>query len=354
MALLGALVDNFCAATLDTAKWTAANSAGNNGFQAGCQYTFIVSAAMTGDATLVSDAAYDLTGSHVHIELLDAGVQEAGLETYPIILTEVSGNQNDALVIVVSNGLVGLYEIVGGVPNGLAFPAYNAVTMRWWRIREAAGIVFYESAPDVQGPWTVQAQVVPSIDITALFMKMRVFDFLSLATAKQVAMSNVNYLGPPDVDFPNGGIPVGMEIAFGADIYGNQFAWDWTNVTPPDGESMFMNQEVTTTRGRQDEQSDVSPTEAGIQIDNPDGDFTPDNPMSIYWPDVDVGTPGRSWINAGLPRLYLRPVYGSNAVVDSISSLDLTSDIDVRIDVHLKSTYPTANTNAVQIGRAHV
>jgi len=351
MALLGSLVDNFCAASLDTTTWNAVNSAGNSGFQAGCQYTFIVQAGATGDATLTSDVAYDLTGSHVHVELIDAGVPEAGLEMYPIILTEDAANQDDALLIVVTNGSVGLYEVVGGVPNGLAFPPYNAVTMRWWRIREAGGTVFFESAPDVRGPWTQRASVVPTINITALFMKIRTFDFLSLATAKQTAVSNVNYLAPPDVPFPNGALPVGMEIAFGADIYGNQSLWDWTNVTPPDAQSYFMSQEVTTTRGRQDESSDVSPTAADIELDNPWGDFTPDNPMSIYWPNVDLGTPARWWINAGLPRLYLKPVYGSNALVESISSLDITEDLDVRMDLHLKSTHP-AGWNAVLVGRA--
>src|SRR5690606_12788939 len=54
---------------------------------------------------------------------------------------------------------------------------------------------------------------------------------------------------------------------------------------------------------------------------------------------------------AGDPRLYLKPVYGSNAIVESISSLDLTNDIDVRIDLHLKSTHP-AGWNAVLAGRA--
>src|SRR5690606_35371238 len=167
MALMGSLVDNFCAATLDTATWNAVNSAGNSGFQAGCRYTFIVSAGMTGDATLTSNVAYDLTGSHVHVALIDAGVQEAGLETYPIILTEVAANQDDSLLIVVSNGTVGIYEVVGGVPNGLAFPSYDPVAMRWWRIRESGGTVYYESAPDVRGPWTVQASVVPTVNIAA-------------------------------------------------------------------------------------------------------------------------------------------------------------------------------------------
>ncbi len=351
MALLGSLVDNFRSAALNTTLWNAANSAGNSGFQAGGQYTFIVQAGMTGDATLTSDITYDLTGSHVHIELVSAGVQETGLEMYPIILTQAAANQNNALLIVVAGGTVGLYQVVATVATGLAFPSYNAVTMRWWRIREAAGTVYYESAPDVRGPWTVRASVVPTIAITALYMKIRTFDYLSLTTAKQTAVSNVNYLAPPDVPFPNGAIPVGMEIAFGADIDGNQDLWSWTSVTPDDGQSMFMNQEVSTTRGRADEAADVTPTAADIQLDNPVGDFTPDNPVSIYYPNVDTGTPARWWINAGSPRLYVRPASGSRAKVLSTTALNLTNDIDVRVDMHFKTMHP-AGWNSVVVGRA--
>lgn len=352
MALLGTLVDNFRAATLDTALWNAVNSAGNVGFQAGGRYTFIVQAGATGDATLTSDITYDLTGSHVHVELIEAGVQEAGLETYPIILTQAAANQNNALVVVVSAGTVGLYEIVAGVPNGLAFPSYDAVAMRWWRIRESGGTVYFESAPKVRGPWTVRASVVPTIAITSLYMKIRTFDFAVLTTAKQTAVSNVNYLSPPDLPFPNGAIETGMEIAFGADLTADQSTWTWTNVTPPDGESVFMNQDVTVTRGRADESADVTATAADMQLDNPDGDFTPDNPVSQYYPNVDTGTPSRWWINAGSPRLYLRPYGGSRAQIASISTLNITSDFDLRIDMHMKTTHPDGS-NAIVASRAN-
>lgn len=334
MALLGTLVDNFCGTTLDAATWNAVNSAGNSGFQAGCRYTFIVSAGATGDATLTSDVAYDLTGSHVHIELVDAGVQEAGLGTYPIILTEDAANQDDALLIVVSNGLVGIYEVVGGVPNGLAFPAYNSTTMRWWRIREAAGTVYYESAPDVRGPWTQQASVVPTINITALFMKVRTFDFLSLTTAKQTAVSNVNYLAPPDVPFPNGAIPVIFELAFGADIYGDQSTWTWTDLSD-EPDPAFMSQDVNLTRGRADESNDVTATAADFTLDNPDGNLTPSNPTSIYWPNVKQGTPGRWAINVGTPRLKTINNTVSTATVEDIAAIDLTGDLDIRIDMQM-------------------
>lgn len=351
MPLLGELVENFRGPTLDTTKWTAANSAGNSGFQAGGQYTFIVQKGATGDATLTSNIAYDLTDSHVHVELIDAGIQENGLETYPIILTQNPANQDNSFLIVVSNGLVGIYEFNGGVPNGLAFPSYDPVAMRWWEITEEAGVVYFNSAPDVRGPWTTRAQVTASIAFNALYMKMRVFDFLALSTAKQVAMSNVNYIAPPDIDFPNGALETGMELAFGADLYGDQTAWTWTDLTPPNESSLFMNQTVTPRRGRSNEAGEVSPTQATIRLDNPSGDLTPDNPISQYWPNVKRGTPGRWWIKTLAPRLYLQPVYGSRARVASDSALDLTADLDVRVDLHLKTTHP-AGWNAVVAGRA--
>lgn len=352
MALMGALVDNFRSATLNAAKWDATNSAGNSGFQAGGQYTFIVQAGMTGDASLASDVPYDLTGSHVHVELIEAGVQEAGLETYPIIVTQDPTNTDDALFAVVSNGVVGFYQSVAGVPTGLAFPAYSAVDMRWWRIREASGLVYFETAPEVRGPWTLQASVAPAIAITALHARVRAFAFLALTDAKQAAISNVNYLAPEDVPFPNGAIPVGMELAFGADLDGDQNAWPWVNVTPLDDESLFMSQEVTTTRGRADESSDVAPTAADLQLDNPDGDLTPDNPTSTYYPDVDLGTPARWWLYASTSRLYLRPAFGANARVESIAALDVPGDLDVRIDMHMKTTHPSGWSGVVA-GRAN-
>lgn len=343
MALLGSLVDNFRSASLDTAKWNAVNAAAAYGFQAGGRYTFIVEAGGTGDTSLVSDAAYNLTGSHLHMHLIEAGEQEAGLETYPIILTENPANTNDALLIVVSNGLVGLYEFVGGVGTLLATPAYNSTTMQWFRIREAGGTVFFESAPAAQGPWTSLASVAPTVDITALYARARVFCFASLATAKQAAITDVNYLQPPDLEFPNGELPIGAEAAFGADIDGDQSAWVWTDLSSPE----MMAQTITPTRGRQDESSDVSPTQAAATLDNPDGDLTPDNPSSIYYPNVDLGTPFRLWLDVSTPRLWLRDEEGSRARVEHQTQFDVTGDIDVRIDMQLGPKDPGASSTIV-------
>jgi hypothetical protein len=149
-----------------------------------------------------------------------------------------------------------------------------------------------------------------------------------------------------DLEFPNGALVTGVEAAFGADIYGDQDAWPWVSLT-----AALMDQTVSKTRGRSDESSDVAPTAAGLELDNPEGDLTPDNASGAHYPNVDLGTPFRWWIEVGLPRLYLRPERISSAEIASSAALDLAGDLDVRIDMHLKSMDPSG-VPAVVVGRA--
>lgn len=149
-----------------------------------------------------------------------------------------------------------------------------------------------------------------------------------------------------DLKFPNGALVTGVDAAFGADLTGDQDEWNWTALDPA-----VMDQGITKTRGRADESSDVAPTAAGIELDNPDGDLTPDNASSPHYPNVDIGTPVRWWLEAGLPRLYLRPQRISSAEVASSAALNLTGDLDVRIDMHLKTMDPSGAPVAIA-GRA--
>lgn len=148
------------------------------------------------------------------------------------------------------------------------------------------------------------------------------------------------------VPFPNGALEVFAEAAFGADIAGDQSAWVWTDLTPAQ-----MDQTITTTRGRQDEASDVAPTQSGLELDNPAGALTPFNAMSPYYPHVDLGTPGRWGIKTTTPRLLLSPSLGARAQVNSTAALNITSDLDVRVDLHAKTIHPDAGSTVIA-GRA--
>ena len=112
-----------------------------------------------------------------------------------------------------------------------------------------------------------------------------------------------------------------------------------------------MYQSITTTRGRQDEASDVAPTQSGIQLDNPDGDFTPDYAGSLYFPNVIVGTPARWGVTAEHSRLLIDPFEEARAQVNSTVALNFTADLDVRIDMQAKTTDPTS-TDTIIAGRA--
>lgn len=151
--------------------------------------------------------------------------------------------------------------------------------------------------------------------------------------------------------FPNGALLMFLDIAFGADIDGDQNLWEWTPIATGDFAGPLLSQEITTTRGRPDEASDVAPTQAGLRLDNPDGRFTPDNAASIYYPNVDLGTPARWGVISPLPRLLLHSSHLDTAYVASTSALDITTDLDVRIDVETKSTSPYADTT-ILAGRA--
>ena len=153
------------------------------------------------------------------------------------------------------------------------------------------------------------------------------------------------------VPFPNGALEAFVEIAFGADIYGDQALWTWTDITPTGVGNALMDQTITTTRGRQDEASHVAPTQAGIQLDNPDGDLTPDNASSPYFPNVDVGTPARWGVMVDNSHLQIEPFEDARAQVNSTVALNLTSDLDVRIDMQAKTTHPTS-TDTIIVGRA--
>lgn len=142
------------------------------------------------------------------------------------------------------------------------------------------------------------------------------------------------------VPFPNGALEGFVEIAFGADVNGDQALWAWTEVAPAGVSNVLMSQDITTTRGRQDESSDVAPTQADMRLDNPDGDFTPFNPTSQYWPNVTLGTPARWGVRNFHPRLFSQPLDGSRAQVASTTALNITADLDVRIDLHAKTSSP--------------
>ncbi|MDH2392309.1 hypothetical protein QCN29_26740 [Streptomyces sp. HNM0663] len=130
-------------------------------------------------------------------------------------------------------------------------------------------------------------------------------------------------------DFPQGRLPIRVEMAFGADPDSDPADWTWADVSDD-----VHQQQIQITRGRADESGQAQPTSMSLELDNPHGNYTPDNPLSVHYPNVLLGTPCRASVEAGRPYLAL-PGGPDRASTPDHASLDITGDIDVRIEVAL-------------------
>lgn len=127
--------------------------------------------------------------------------------------------------------------------------------------------------------------------------------------------------------FPDDDIDLIVEAAWGADPADDPSTWTWVEL---DG---LFEQQASIRRGRADEGGRTTPASVDLEFDNPDGNLTPDNPSSTWWPNVRRGTPLRVIVGALLTFLRLRGTGDGAASTPDHASLDITGDIDIRIDI---------------------
>lgn len=85
-----------------------------------------------------------------------------------------------------------MFKSDGGVNTTVATVAYNATTMSWWRIREAAGTIYYDTAPADQSTWTNRGTTTPPAwDITTCNLRMSA-GYYGTETASDVLVYSVN------------------------------------------------------------------------------------------------------------------------------------------------------------------
>src|SRR2546430_15852240 len=80
-----------------------------------------------------------------------------------------------------------------------------------------------------------------------------------------------------------------MAFTLPADPVIEMFLNGWTDITS----SVRQNTPITITRGRADEQGAVAPSKLTLELDNATGNFTPDNPLSVYTGLLGRNTPLR-------------------------------------------------------------
>lgn len=107
----------------------------------------------------------------------------------------------------------------------------------------------------------------------------------------------------------------------------------WVDVTG----NMLKRQRLTHIRGRRDQGARVDPSACRPLLNNTDGQFSPDNPLSPYYGEFGRNTPFRLSLRAGSPALDLPGSVGDHTSTPDNAALDIVGDIDVRLDATLSN-----------------
>jgi hypothetical protein len=123
--------------------------------------------------------------------------------------------------------------------------------------------------------------------------------------------------------FPDDALDVAVELKLGD---------TWTNITP----HVYTRDPITITRGRQDEGSRADPATCSLTINNRDGRYSPRNPNGPHYGLLGRNTPLRVSAGTGDVALQVPEVSGSGASTPDAAAIDITGDLDVRVDATLR------------------
>lgn len=116
----------------------------------------------------------------------------------------------------------------------------------------------------------------------------------------------------------------------------------WTDVTS----YVRAAQGINITRGRQNESSQAERTQATMTLENTDGRFSERNPTGPYYDLLSLNTPCRISVAADSTVLMLPGGDVDYVSCPDAAALDITGDIDIRIDAHLHDWVSTPTTLA--------
>jgi len=167
--------DNFDDDSLDTNKWTDGSDPGATVTETGGQLE-LYCVGPESAATIVSNKSYDVTSSHMHVKVADAGTQSGYIGAIPLAGILTVGYYAFGWQIRNNN-----IEAIGLDTSTIYTHAYNADTYRWLKVRETGGTLYYDYSADGRS-WTNAAsfatsgydltKVLAYITVTAIFPEL--------------------------------------------------------------------------------------------------------------------------------------------------------------------------------------
>ncbi|HEX2203962.1 MAG TPA: vanadium-dependent haloperoxidase [Longimicrobium sp.] len=166
MAKAHTLVDNFNDNSTDTAKWTAYGDplpVSDRIRELNGRVEIRPASGGTGYSGYAACTTYDLTGSHVSVELVRAMSPRVAGEAY----LSLGLDANNWINLAVWDGRIGVNRRVAGVLSHPHSVPYDPARHRWLRLREAAGVTYWETSADGES-WEVLFSQANPFALTAV------------------------------------------------------------------------------------------------------------------------------------------------------------------------------------------
>jgi hypothetical protein len=146
-----------------------------------------------------SAVAYDLTGSRFELEVLQTVRPVLGARTF---LRAFITEDVDEVGLLVENGVLHCGQTVAGTRTSLASEPYEPARHRWWRLRESAGTLWWETSGDGES-WRVLFSRASPIALTAVK--------LSFGSARDRQFPSLGLAIFDSVNVPDAGLPRRVE-----------------------------------------------------------------------------------------------------------------------------------------------
>lgn len=170
--------------TLDSTKWT--NWGGANVTLSSGQVNINSGTAASSYYGFDSLYSYDLTGSSVHIQVVQAGAQAAAYGLYPVQLQVDANNQ---VYWYINNGNAQAWKVVAGAYSQVG-SSRTHTDGDWYRIREASGTTYWEYSTTGTS-WTALTSQANPTAVTSL-LNSTFTELTSASTARTAILDNFN------------------------------------------------------------------------------------------------------------------------------------------------------------------
>ncbi|MFE7073811.1 hypothetical protein ACFU96_27360 [Streptomyces sp. NPDC057620] len=137
------------------------------------------------------------------------------------------------------------------------------------------------------------------------------------------------------MDFPEDELGLRVEVQSGL---------AWLDIT----QRCKLSDPITHQRGIRNGGSIADTASVGLKIDNADGYFSPRNPMSPMWGLIGRNTPVRLWLPDADHFLDLDGDPANYVSTPDNAALDITGDLDLRVEAEISWNDPTANQVLIQ------